>query len=246
MRIYKFRDLTDEEKHPHFYQIVLQNLIWCAKPDSLNDDDEFKFELDYRLSSHTAGLLSQIVAKYRTTNYRPPDLSVSSVLQRQRLEPIMEPIVRGVIDKCRNTIGVASFSATKTDDHLWNEYGGKGNGACIEIEIPDTLINESFHPVYYVSEKVFHIDSFLRSGLFPDQADQEYETFKNMLLTKTRRWSREQEVRFISKRQEVNLILDGRIKEITLGVHIPTRTMEQVEASITEHCNTKGIRITKL
>lgn len=46
MRIYKFKDLTEEDKHSHFLQIVLQKSIWCAGPDSLNDEDEFKFKLD--------------------------------------------------------------------------------------------------------------------------------------------------------------------------------------------------------
>ena len=86
MKIYKFKDLTVEEKHSHFYQIVLQNTIWCAKPDSLNDENEFKFKLDYNPSAYTADLLSQVVTQYRTTNYSPPNLSASSVLKHKKLE----------------------------------------------------------------------------------------------------------------------------------------------------------------
>ena len=140
MKIYKFKDLTDEKKHPHFCQIVLQNTIWCAKPDSLNDENEFKFKLDYNPSAFTADLLSQAVTKHRTTNYSPPNLSASFVLKHRRLEEIVAPIIEDMINNCRNTIGVVSFSITKTDDHLWHEYGGKGNGVCIEINIPDKLI----------------------------------------------------------------------------------------------------------
>ena len=36
MKIYKYKDLTDEKKRPHFYQIVLQRVIWCARPDYYN------------------------------------------------------------------------------------------------------------------------------------------------------------------------------------------------------------------
>jgi hypothetical protein len=50
MKIYKFKDLTDEQKHSHFLQIVLKNSIWCARPDSLNDEDEFIFTLDYDMN----------------------------------------------------------------------------------------------------------------------------------------------------------------------------------------------------
>jgi len=243
MRIYKFKDLSDETKHSHFYQIVLQKAIWCAKPDSLNDEEEFKFKLNYEPSSHTADLLSQVVAKYGTTNFLPSHLSVSLVLQNKRLQTIAAPIIEKVIYNSRNSIGIVSFSATKNDDHLWREYGGKGNGVCIEIKIPDKFINDTYHPVRYVSEKIFHIDSFLESDLFPDKA---FNTYRNILLTKTRKWAQEEEVRFISKRPDVNLIIDGRIKEITLGAHIPPNTMKQVEISIVSHCIANGIKITKL
>jgi hypothetical protein len=243
MKIYKFKDLTNEKKHSHFYQIVLQNAVWCAKPRSLNDEDEFKLKLDYHPSPRTSDLLTQVVARYRTTNFLPPHLSVSLVLQNKRLEAIAAPIIKEVIDKSRDTIGIASFSVTKADDHLWTEYGGKGNGVCIEIEIPDKFINISFHPVHYVPEKVFHVDSFLESALFPDKA---FETYRNILLTKTKKWSREEEIRFVSKRPEVNVIIDGRITEITLGAHVPVHTMEQVEASIIDHCKANDIKITKL
>ena len=165
------------------------------------------------------------------------------VLQNRRLEAIAAPVIRDVIDKSRNTIGIASFSVTKADDHLWTEYGGKGNGVCVEIEIPDKFINVSFHPVHYVSEKIFHVDSFLESALFPNKA---FETYRNILLTKTRKWSREEEIRFVSKRPEVNVIIDGRITEITLGAHVPAYTIEQVEASLIGHRRVNGITITKL
>lgn len=243
MKIYKFKDLTDEKKHSHFYQIILQNAVWCAKPGSLNDEEEFTFKLDYDPSPRTAELLSQVVARFRTTNFLPPHLSVSLVLQSRRLEAIVAPIIDDVIAQCRNDIGIASFSVTKTDDHLWGEYGGKGNGVCIEIEIPDDSINVSFHRVHYVKEKVFHVDSFLESALFPDKA---FGTYRNILLTKTRKWSREEEIRFVSKCPEVNVIIDGRITEVTVGAHVPPHTIKQLETSIVDHCRDNGIKLTKL
>lgn len=242
MKIYKFKDLTDEKKHSHFYQIVLENSIWCARPDSLNDENEFKIQLDYNPSANTANLLSQIIKKYRTTNIFPPKLSASSVLKRNKLKEIAEPIIDDMISNCRNTIGVVSFSITKTDDHLWDEYGGKGNGVCIEINIPDELAGKSYHRVNYVPEKIFHVDSFFESILFRNR-----RAFENILLTKTKRWSQEEEMRFIGDRQEVNLTMDGcYISEVTFGAKVPAHTYKQVVANIVNHCNTNNIRIVKL
>lgn len=243
MKIYKFKDFNDEQKLSHFYQIVLENTIWCARPDSLNDKDEFKFKIDYKPSSSTAKLLSQVITKYRTTNYFPPHLSTSLVLKHKKIEEIAEPIINDMINICRNTIGVISFSIIKTDAHLWKEYGGKGNGVCIEINIPDRLIGKSYHRVRYVSEKIFHIDSFLESELFQDKA---FETYRNILLTKTKKWSQEEEMRFIGKRQKVNLIINGYISEVTFGAQVPKHTLKQVEANIVNHCKANNIKITKL
>jgi hypothetical protein len=243
MKIYKFKDLTDEKKHSHFYDIILRNSVWCAKPDSLNDEDEFRFRLDYVPSSRTAELLAQVVTKYRITNYLEPHISASFVLIHKRLEEIAAPIIIDLIKEARNTLGIASFSMKKDDDHLWDEYGGKGNGACIEIDIPDTFINESYHPVRYVSEKVFHIDSFLEAHLYKDLA---FNTYSNILLTKIRKWSQEEEIRLIAKRQEVNLNIDGRITEITFGPNVPACTWRYVTAKIVKYCEANHIRIAKL
>jgi hypothetical protein len=243
MKIYKFKDLTDEKKHSHFYQIVLQNKIWCARPDSFNDENEFKIIFDYNPSVYTAELLSQVVNRYRTTNYFPPNFSVNHVLKHQRLEQIAAPIIYEMIQNCRNEIGVVSFSIEKADDHLWDEYGGAGNGVCVEINIPDKHIGKSYHRVQYVSEKIFHVDSFLESALFPDRA---FEIYKNILLTKTKKWLQEEEMRFIGNRQNVNLIIDGFISEVTFGPNIPAQTLNQVEANIINHCDSNNIRIVKM
>lgn len=244
MIIYKFKDLRDEEKHSHFYQIVLRNAIWCAKPDSLNDEEEFKFKLDYNPSSATVNLLSQVVTKYKKTNKLPPDLSASIIIQQNKLEEITTPIINKIISDCRNSMGIISFSSTVNDIHLWNEYGGNGNGVCIEINIPDSALNKSYYHVNYVPERIIHIDSFLKSALFSDATQNIY---RDILLTKTSgKWSQEKEIRFIGNRQEVNLVIDGYISEVTFGTHVPIHIFKQINANIIEHCNANNIKITKL
>ena len=170
MKIYKFKDLTDEKKHHHFLEIVLENSIWCARPDSLNDKKEFKFKLDSEPSLHTHQLLSVVVAKYRTTDYsHQPHESASFALENKRLEGTAnKAIVEDMINKCRAEIGITSF-ALEINNYLWKDYGGNGNGVCVEINIPDHLIGKYYHPVNYVSDKIFHIDSFLESALSHDK-----------------------------------------------------------------------------
>ena len=241
MKIYKFKDLTDEKKQIHFLQIVLKNSIWCARPDSLNDKDEFKFKLDYGPSPHTPQLLTKVVAQY--PHYLPPHISVSLALKNKNLKVIAEPIIDDLVHKCRTTIGVASFSFTKTDAHLWEEYGGRGNGAVVEINIPDHLVGQSYHQVHYVLDKIFHVDSFLESALFPDRT---FETYRNILLTKKKKWEQEEEIRFIGNRQDVNLIFDGYISEVTFGPSVPETTLKKLTVCIAGHCGANNIRIKKI
>jgi hypothetical protein len=244
MRIYKFKDLTDERKHSHFLQIVLNNLIWCASPDSLNDrDEEFRFTLDYAPSPRTHDLLSRVVAEYRTTNFLPPRLSASLALENDRLKDIARPIIQDTIEKCRRSVGISSFSMTKVDARLWKEYGGDGNGACVEIDVPDHLIGQNYHRVCYVLAKIFHIDTFLESAPFPDRI---FQTYQNMLLTKTKKWEQEEEIRFIGNRQNVNLIFDGYVSEITFGSEVPGETLAQLTAHIGNHCRANNIKISQL
>jgi len=244
MRIYKFKDLTDERKHSHFLQIVLNNLIWCASPDSLNDrDEEFRFALDYEPSLRTHDLLSQVVAQYRTTSLLPPHLSASLALENDRLKDIARPIIEDTIEKCRRSVGISSFSMTKADARLWKEYGGDGNGACVEIDIPDHLVGQNYYQVRYVLAKVFHIDTFLESALFPDRI---FQTYQNMLLTKTKKWEQEEEIRFIGNRQNVNLIFDGYVSQITFGPEVPAESLAQLTAHIANHCRENNIKISQL
>lgn len=241
MHIYKFKDLTDESKHSHFLQIVMKNLIWCASPDSLNDPDEFRFKLEYSPSSRTRELLTQAVARYRTTSFLPPELSATHAVDNDRLRVIAPPIIEATIEKCRSETGIVSFSTTKEDPCLWKEYGGKGNGVCVEINIPDHLIGDVYHRVRYVEEKIFHVDSFLEASLFPEKV---FETYRNMLLTKTRgRWGKEEEIRFIGNLQNVNLVFDGNITAVTFGPNVSAATLEKLTACIADHCRARNISI---
>jgi hypothetical protein len=160
MRLYKFKDLTDNATHDHFLQIVLDKCIWCASPASLNDADEFRFRLDYQPTPRTLPLLINAIATFGA-NLLPPQLPASHAITNERLEFLAAPVIAAMIENCRTSIGVTSFSMDKEDSHLWDLYGGHHNGACIEIEIPDDHIGHRYHPVEYLSDRVFHVDLFL-------------------------------------------------------------------------------------
>jgi hypothetical protein len=155
------------------------------------------------------------------------------------LENLARPIIESVINNCRNLIGITSFSAIKDDDQLWNEYGGNGNGACIEIDIPDSLFGLHYHNVHYVTERIFHVDIFLKAEL----NIANFEIYKNILLTKTKKWRKESEIRFVGNRQKVNFVFDGQVTEITFGNNVPHQRMDQILPIINDHCKTNNTEI---
>ena len=58
--------------------------------------------------------------------------------------------------------------------------------------------------------------------------------------------SQEEEIRFIGKRQKVNLIMDGFISEVIFGPKVPAHTLNQLEANIINHCSSNNIKIIKM
>lgn len=244
MKLYKFKDFTEENNHPHFLQIVLERKIWCASPDSLNDENEFNFELDYIPTPNTASLLAQLIAQNRplgTWNPFPPNYVASQTLKNNTLENHARAIVDNIIRMTRSELGVTSFSAVKNST-LWERYGGKGNGACIEINVPDSFIGQSYHRVDYVPKKIFHVDVFLESTL-SNSNNKAYEVRRNTLLAKTDGWRDEEEFRFISKQQNVNFIFDGHISKVIFGAKIPHKVYEKLLCQINNHCKSNNIII---
>jgi hypothetical protein len=242
MKIYKFKSLSEQEEHSHFLQIVLEKKIWCASPDSLNDKDELKFELDYQPTSKTHSLFAEVLQKYGSEKAIPPLILSNLAIRNGTLADRAKPIIERMINQARSKIGITSFSLKKSSTHLWSEYGGKGNGVRIEIVIPDSLANELYHPVLYISKKVFHVDSFFEatSGI------NSKEMYKNMFLTKSKEWEKEKEIRYIAKEQNFACPFNGQINEIAFGPNVTRDTSEFLIHEISKIVQGDELKITRL
>lgn len=189
MLIYKYKEFLDEKKIPHFYDIILKEKIWAAHPNSLNDKDhEFRHIINCELSNLTKDLL-----RFTNSNldnhifkYLPYD-ELNNILKKNGKETYAN-----MIEKIRTDFGIASFSLSEHDDEiLWRDYGGNGNGACIEIEIPNHNFNKmGFFRVNYVDEKIIHIDELLKTKINEIYCK---ELIEKILRTKHQLWSPEKE-----------------------------------------------------
>jgi uncharacterized membrane protein len=236
MKIYKYKDLSKkvEKELTYAYEIILQKKIWCARPDSLNDKKEFCFKCDYTPTASTGRLLAKVLMHYNHTPIDQAHLMAALEIKAGRLAENAKPVLADMINQCRTTLGITCFSTSRDDSTLWKRYGGCGNGICIEIDVPDNLMNKTLFSVNYVPEKLFHIDSIFESVL----ANKIDEAYRNLLVTKTNYWKPEQEIRIITKQQDVHMLIDGSITEIIFGEQLPPHIIKRIRVMIDSHINT--------
>jgi len=229
MKIYKYRDLNPVEALPRIETIVRERTFWCARPDTLNDPKEFAWTCDYALSAHTAELLAELLMVTKGRSASLARLLVAKALEHDGVKPYAEPVIDWIIRKCRDEIGLACFGSSPDNDTLWERYGGGGVGVCIEVEAPDGLFGWQIHRVQYWDEKVMHIDTLLRSRL--EIGQQHLAKFYELsLLSKPLFWKPEQEIRFVSKRQKVNVVIDGSaITRIVVGDRVSRDVRKRIE-----------------
>jgi len=246
MKIYRYRDLrpneeiSTQEALNRVYQIVLGNTHWCARPDALNDPDEFSIGYDYTVRDSTRRLLPGILAHYHGI---PPERAVmlTSNMTTATLEEISIPVVADMVSRCREEVGLISFSFSKDDPILWGRYGGQGDGVCIEIDVPDRAIEDgTLRAVEYVLEKIWHIDSLFESALSDPSI-----SFRQMLLTKTESWRPEKEARFVSKRQNVYMTFNqATITEVLFGSKVSPAVVTEIKAAVNQHLPSHSIAFT--
>lgn len=240
MKIYKYKSLLklDDGELEHFYQIILENQIWCGNPVNFNDKNEFLFRMNYTPAKNTIRLMASVISKYKPNPLFPPMMSSTHVINSGQLEKIATPIIEDISMKCRKELGVTCFSEQRCDSLLWNRYGGNGNGVCIEIEISNELIGKEYFRVNYVLDKIYHIDDFLKSTI-----EDPYINYRNILLTKTLDWKPESEVRLISKKQSIKRNLKGSIKQIIIGENVKKEIENDIYARIGTYCHENKIQL---
>jgi hypothetical protein len=241
MKIYKYKDLRPKENRRHFIDMVLENSIWCADPESLNDrDEEFRFNYDYQPTRKTEILLRKVLEKQGIDSSA---WKARYVIENGRLQEMVEPIMNQLIEKARRELGIASFSKSGNENRLWEDYGGSHCGVCVEFEIPENLIGVAYHYVSYVEEKFFHIDTWFESYLDESKA---FDSYRNMLLTKNKeKWGSQAEVRLITSGQKIKQRVHGPVTKILFGGNVPNSVYEEMMKSISSHCQQNDIRIVR-
>lgn len=227
MKIYKYRELPpgNAVALARLERIVSRRLFWCARPDTLNDPEEFAWICEFTESARTVRIVAELLEQVKG---RPHALAMQiarDVVSAGKLAQFGGPIVDDTIRKCRDEIGIACFGDAPDNSILWSRYAGGGSGVCVEIEVPDDLEGKQLHRVKYDNDRTLHIDEFLLARNDLGLATLHYAT----LLTKSLDWEPESEVRFLSKRQQVEVVIDGsKVSGVYVGPNSDAAVVTEV------------------
>jgi hypothetical protein len=207
MKIYKYRDFSNpsEGDYRRLDASVHRRLVWCAKPDTLNDPEEFIWEYDYTPTPATLDLLTRVLVKARGRTPVVARSIAQIAIKCGRLEGIAKPVFIGMIEQCRDEIGLTCFGAAANNDVLWLRYGGAGAGVCVEFDVPADLLGTQLRRVQYPAKKRLHVDQLLRAFLDRNAAQIVYDV---ALLSKPSSWASEEEIRFISRGHSILVAID--------------------------------------
>jgi len=228
MKIYKYRALSPgDDSLGRVERIVRRRAVWCAAPASLNDCEEFAWNCDFTVSPHTNELLADLLVKLKGWPSAVARELSRGALEQGKLPDVAGPVIDEMIQTARAEAGVASFGTSADNAILWKRYGGDGAGVCIELDVPDSALGQRFHRVVYDDRRTIHVDDFLRSRFDRRYAAVVYCT----LLTKTTYWAPEQEVRFLSKRQGLEVVIeDAAVTGVVVGQHVAEDDRERIQS----------------
>jgi hypothetical protein len=187
-------------------------------------------------TDETIELLAKLMSEERSWPYERAREQLKSLLVDGSLERLAAPVVASLIEQCRSEIGLLCFGTSANNSTLWSRYGGNGSGVCIELKVPDRIIDKNLFWVDYTHQKMIHINNLLRAH-FGDAK----EMYTLALLTKPQKWAPEEEVRFVSKTQGISVrIEDSYLSRIYFG----SKLSETARARVVSIVSTLPYKIT--
>jgi hypothetical protein len=146
MNIYKYRDFSNptEDSFRNLEATVHRHLIWCARPDTLNDPQEFVWKCDCTATPVTLDLLTEILVRARGRIPADARAIAAAAIGSGRLEDLVKPVINGMIEQCRNQIGLAWFGTASDNEILWQRYGGTAPACALNSRYRITCSGRSF------------------------------------------------------------------------------------------------------
>lgn len=229
VKLYKYLDFScpSEVDFQRLEALIRSEGFWCARPETLNDPEEFAWTCDYCATAETGELLTEMLVRLKGRTREEAQDRATRAVASGTLATFAKPVIDEMIEKCRNEIGLICFGSSPDNSVLWRRYGGSGAGVCIEIDAPAELLDRQLFHVQYSTDKRIHIDQLIRAFL---DLQHVRDVYTLALLSKPISWATEAEIRFISRKQEVYVRIDGSaITRLILGEALTPIVRERIE-----------------
>jgi len=118
VNVCKYRTIRDVSEMKRPARIVRDGLVWCARPDTLNDPTEFTWRCDFSETPSTIGLVAELLYEERGRSRDVAFQMAFGLVVDGTLDALGETVINDTINKCRNEIGVACFGRSPDNQIL--------------------------------------------------------------------------------------------------------------------------------
>ena len=218
-KLYKYRS-----PNCNTLNILKKQCLWAAKPEDFNDP--FDCDLDISVGITENNMLAAIhqhrsestIAEYKASNLDADGKFTPE--ERKRLDHETQ----GLIEKNKNS-GIVCLSEECDSILMWSHYAGEHKGVCFEFtRAVDNCLGdiELCSPVKYDTH--YPIIDLGRLLL-----NQDGETLKIMMYTKSEEWAYEKEWRLITPQGDKECPWPVPISRVILGIKIEDQFKSKIE-----------------
>lgn len=216
--LYKYRSLQ-KENQKFTREIIEMSKLWCGSALALNDPFDcspiplIPDDLNGRRSllEKALGLSDVPVDEKQKT--------IENVLSGS--DELLGELAAGAVDHLRKDIGVLSLSASGKIDRMWQDYSDRYTGVCLQFcDHPEDP------PMFSLARRVLYVAERPTIEFYPYDKD---EFIQKYLLTKTCKWSVEEEWRLVDPKYTGSVQFPPRaLRAVILGSSISEGDRETV------------------
>ncbi|MEQ9264261.1 MAG: DUF2971 domain-containing protein [Balneolaceae bacterium] len=222
--LYKYFDFSE-----NFKKSLRNGYLWFSRPTEFNDPFEFKLQVDEDLGDSDILEYFNLYKKLSVTSSSSKKVDFNKVLLKYKTDPkkFTEFYLAPFAEYIRN-FGVCCFSSINDNILMWSHYANSHRGLVIEFD-PKQL----YESIYELNDsaQITTIRTVTYSNKFPlikisSSLEKTSLEIEKAVITKSKDWRYEKEMRIISQKSGKHLINRNCIKRIYLDINFQRKIKE--------------------
>ena len=235
---------VDEKEKKRAYKLFINYYLFkeMHKLFYIEKKEPIKYKTYAKVLKANIGQIAKALERTKRYTYQP-DIGMyqklASMMVKTNLDEMQEKfdeMIDSVLPQVRETALVTCFGLDNKSMLMWSHYGEKHEGACFEYDIPD---NDIYKKIKYKKKlPVFKLVRLMEVILGHDFVNEKIDANKDLysfalepLLTKSKDWKYEKEVRCIFSKNETNERIFNEEDKILLRMPKPTKIYLGCKAS---------------